>query len=303
MMFECVKRGQKKRTDRVLSEKIGSVFLPMPANLSTEHTAKYSQEALGALGHAGIGAGSALAAFAAGPSVKGAGDLLNLAAKGTKAVTPAILLQAAGDTASAAVGGAKAGAIGSVLGAGAAQAVKGAIYGQGFALNPHLAQLFTGVDFRQHTFSFKLVAKSTKDSQEIRKIISFFRQKMLPRYRSVMGGNAVNFFDYPDEWEIRFRKPQFLFNLKRSVLISFKINYHGENRPFYHEDESPVSVTIDMTFAETEVLTADDPALSEPVVAESVFEDEASQAVASRPGKPVPNTGGIAKQKVFSISS
>ena len=265
--FECVKRRQKKRTASVSVTSLGSVHLPLPANLTTAHKSKYSTEALGILGQMGAGAADTLSKFANDPSMSGAGDMLEAASKSAKGNIGSIAAQiATSPEATAGAGGAVGGVAGSAIGAGAAQFVKGGLFGLGMAFNPHLAQIFTGVDMRVHSFSFKLIAKNRDESIMIRKIISMFRTKMLPSYRTLHNGNkAANQFNYPDEWQISFSQPQFLFNLKTSVLTDFKINYHGEGRAYYHDDNAPVSVQIDLTFNETEILTADDPSLNEPV--------------------------------------
>lgn len=267
MTFECVKRRQKGRTTAITESSLGAVHLPMPAGLQTSHSAKYSAEALGALGMMGAGAADTLAQFADDPSMSGAGQMLEAASTAAKRNIGTIALQGATSPAvSGAAGGSVGGIAGAGIGVGATQFVKGGMYGLGMAFNPHLAQLFQGVDFRSHNFSFKMVAKNKDEANDIRKIVAFFRKKMLPEYRSLHNGNkAANQFNYPDEWIITFSKPEFLFNLKRSVLVKFDINYHAEGKAFYHVAGEPVSVQINLTFNETEILTADDPTLNQPV--------------------------------------
>lgn len=267
MTFECVKRRQKGRTTAPTTSLLGAVHLPYPGQLQTAHKAKYSAEALGILGMMGAGAADTLAKFADDPSMSGAGEMLDAASRSAKQNIGSIAAQGMATTGVAAIaGGASGGGVGATVGAGAAQFVKGGLYGLGMAFNPHLAQLFQGVDLRSHQFTFKLVAKNKNEADSIRQLISFFRQKMLPSYRSLHNGNkAANQFNYPDEWLITFSKPQYLFNLKRSVLTDFSINYHAEGKAFYHEHGEPVSVQINLTFNETEILTADDPILNTPV--------------------------------------
>jgi hypothetical protein len=52
--------------------------------------------------------------------------------------------------------------------------------GQGLAFNPFMEQIFEGVSFRNHNFSFKLIARNIEEANEIAQIIKFFKMAMLP---------------------------------------------------------------------------------------------------------------------------
>jgi len=133
----------------------------------------------------------------------------------------------------------------------------GALAGSGIASNPYLATLFKGINFRKHSFSFELFAKSPKESGQIRRIINRFRYNMLPaynvKYRSI--------FDYPSIFHIAFMDSSYLFDFKPCVLTDMTINYHGQGDAYYFDvngNKIPASIILDLSFTETEIVTKDD---------------------------------------------
>ena len=218
----------------------GSVFLPMPANLSTDYNPTYTSPDLG------MAAGSILKPF--DRQLYGNEDIPGAAAAGAGIAGAAAI--ATGTTqAGKAIAGIKA--IGSGNVADAALKVFG-----GIAQNPHKIVLFTGVDFREHTFAWKLSPKNRKESDSIRGIIDFFKYYSHPEY--VAGGL---FFKYPEYFNINFHHPEYLFTLRPSVCKDVKINYHSQGYPAYIRDAdgggypAPAEVELSLTFQETEVVT------------------------------------------------
>jgi hypothetical protein len=69
------------------------------------------------------------------------------------------------------------------------------------------------------------------------------------------------FFEYPDVFQISFNNEKRLFTIGESVLQSFDIDYHPQNYPAYVRslsspgDAAPASITINMSFKETDVVT------------------------------------------------
>ena len=128
--------------------------------------------------------------------------------------------------------------------------------GAGVALNPHKIVLFTGVNFRDHTFSWKLSPKTRRDSDTIRQIINMFTYYAHPEY--VAGGL---FLKYPEFFTIKFHHPEYLFALQPSVLTDIRVNYHGQGYPAYIRDANgfgtpaPAEIDLSLTFKETEIVT------------------------------------------------
>jgi len=224
----------------------GAICLPMPSNLSTDYNPEYSTPDLGP---------------AAGMALKPSDQAIyGNDSMGMKA--------AAGNSLAGIVGGAIAGggvaAITNQIDAMAAKipgggpGVAGALLkvAGGVALNQHKIVLFTGVGFREHQFSWKFSPKNREESNNIRKIIEMFTYYSHPEY--VAGGL---FFKYPEYFEIKFRHPEYLFNLQPSVCKDIKVNYHSQGYPAYIRDANgggtpaPAEVELSLTFMETEIVT------------------------------------------------
>jgi hypothetical protein len=298
--FMCVQRTRKKRTDSHKETTKGSVFLPLPPNLGDVYQANYDQTSLGLVGESGRGMGGAMAnLFANGMSLQAIKDadynaMLKqttqfakefAASEGVKTLSNPAAMAAIVAKVTPSLGG-FGDAAGAVAGAAAGQSARGALVGEGAAVNPFLAQVFTGVNLRSHTFEFKLFPKNKKESQTLRELIHHFKKGMHPSHelngslgrkmQNFVGAKAGTpgsraFFSYPDEWRIQF-SPNVaanLYNIKPCVMTNFGVNYHGEGKAFYHEnlgalggdggyEASPAIVTISMSFSETEVVTKED---------------------------------------------
>lgn len=234
--------------------------LPIPANLATSYNARYSNESLGVAGDVGrrmAQAGSMPEDFSVESiensirdAIQGAGlsseDLKGAAAGGLIAGVEAGSLAAVAAT--KVLGG---GNLAALAGGAASGFLRGALQGAGVARNPHLATVFTGVDFKTHTFQYKLIAKNKAESDTIRDMIFSFKKAMAPNY--TLGDHV---FQYPDQFDITLAAGNYLFKFGRSVLTQFDVNYTGEGTPaFFEETGAPYSVTLNMSFQETEIVT------------------------------------------------
>lgn len=221
----------------------GKVVLPMPSNLSTDYNPDYSAQDLGLA----------------------AGQVLKPADQGIYGnVGPDSLLSGTGLSG---VSGSMA--LGAALGGGAGAAIAGISSAAGdtnfnaftkvtagVAQNPHKIVLFTGVNFRDHRFSWKLSPKNRAESDAINDIINFFTYYSHPEY--VAGGL---FFKYPEFFDIKFHHPEYLFELQGSVCNGIQINYHGQGYAAYIRNSdgsgvpAPAEVELTLTFKETEIIT------------------------------------------------
>ena len=234
-----------------------SFALPIPSNLNTSYNAQYNNNAeLGVAGQAArnvaAGMGNKTGSFTQNlvdsvkesevlgvENISGMMKNLGIAAAGADTLTTAL--------AGALVGG----SLGATVGAALGSIGTGALRGLGVARNPHLANVFTGVNFRQHTFQYKLIAKNEKESEAIRDLIRNFKYHMAPDYRA-----SDHVFLYPSKFQIILRAGDYLFKIGDSVLTTFDVNYTGEGAPYFFEDtNAPYSVTINMTFVEDTIVT------------------------------------------------
>jgi len=267
ILFNVIRNERRSRVEALKEATYQTIALPIPSNLTVQYNADYSNESLNVFGSMVTGAvgageiGDAFTSISDMISAKVSAAKEAFKNKDTDALTKA--LGVAGPTAATA-GGA---AVGSILGGGAGAFIGGALalggtsggvlaglsVSEGLAINPHMAVVFQGVGFREHSFTYKFIARNKRESNEIKKIINVFRYRMLPSY--AIGTLAYN---YPDQFELVFadRIRPYLYEIGTCVLKSFNVNYNGEAQPLFFEDSgAPVSVEISMTFQETKIQT------------------------------------------------
>ncbi len=255
-----------------------SVYLAMPKNISTAYQASYAKVNMGVAG--------AMASTMINPG----GTTFDDAAKSIS------------DAAGAAVPGLAASVIaGSVSslnqligGEGNVTASDLLAVGQGRVFNPFAEQIFKEMQFRTHSFSFKLFSRSLNEAKEIYNIITYLKTGAAPRLKGIDekqlfglfdqegGGNTITstattgalaanrFFEIPDKYELRFVRydPEadtiseaggLHFKIKPSVCTSINVNYtpDGQYSSFQTVDQGAVSVPaiqLDMQFTETSVI-------------------------------------------------
>ena len=170
--------------------------------------------------------------------------------------------------------------------------LKRAIAGTNVAVNPKMSLLYQGPGkFRKFTFEFPMIAKSSDESETIRKIIQLFRKATLPGYADSHLGDAggsgklagaafgtrkrgagSNFFSFPNVFNIIFghngtktgtsytgltigAAP---FKIARSVCNACVVNYAAAGVPFFFEDGAPFEIKMTLTFTETVIITKED---------------------------------------------
>lgn len=301
--FEILDSRQVNRSSSTETAVLKRIRLPMPSNLSEQLEISYDATAeLGNLGSIVVDAARGDEA-----SQRTVGGLIG------GAVVGGIV---GGLTGGNAMTGAVTGMIGSVAGKltstdentrqqginvgaagisellGASGTLGRAIAGSfGIARNPHKVVLFSGVDFRSHSFSFDLIPKNYDEAKAIRKIIFLMKYHGSPSTEGLqsttlplptIGANTFaftstplgadaskHFFQYPNLFRIYFRhSPQEddwekvnLFRLADCFLTRFTVNYHPANTPSYARPPEegnlplPTAVRIEMAFTETEILT------------------------------------------------
>lgn len=174
--------------------------------------------------------------------------------------TAGLASQLAARVAGAAVGG----AVGGIIGAGA-----GTILTEGVGnalkestrvtLNPNLRSLFEGVNMRSFSFPFRMIAKSEKESQEIRKIIKFFRREVYPESNNVDG--TVPFaYTFPNIFEINIldgKQKNPGFDIQRCYLQSVQTNFNQTSTGMYEGKDRNYFIEVDLTLNFIEFATLD----------------------------------------------
>ena len=285
--FDAVARQKGRRTKRVTETPLISLFLPLPPTLNDAFQSNYTQEGVGLFGELGRELGDKWADM----------DLSKISADDVMGTLEGMfkyqgLKLASSPTAAAGViaGVLGMGAPGAAVAASVSSAARGALVGEGIAINPFLTQIFTGVNLKSHAFTFKLMPKSLPEAETLKQMITMFKKNMLPslspdsplakmtgfstgdeaigvdeEHYEISSAQKRMLFSYPNEWRIKFSPnvQKNLYPIKPCVLTNVAVQYHGENKAFYFKDVQgsgahPVSVNLSLSFMETEIYTQED---------------------------------------------
>lgn len=152
------------------------------------------------------------------------------------------------------------------------RATEAALAGLGYALNPMLEMTFGGSQPRRFNFSFRFSPRNRQEAEEVLKIIKTFR---FHSYSSNAGApddptsinSGTRYLIPPDHFEIQFmrvRNNRLEENLAMPrvttcMLASVNTNYAAMLDSFTtFRDGTPVSMSLDLEFVESAVLTQND---------------------------------------------
>ena len=257
-------QGQKSIASKARSrsvnqglERIETVLLPIPSNVSDSNGVKYGESELNNIAGAAIGGIGAImetgAAYAKG-NISGG-------------------LQTSYDTIKNTLGelGSSAGGISGLQGfvtrklTASAAGILGAnitpsqilARTQGEILNPNIELLFGGPTLRSFRFQYKMMPRNRDEGEQIKQIIRCFKRHMASKLGSGNTEDTENtFLRTPDVFELRYRQGagehKYLHKFKQCFLESINVNYTGEGVYSTYEDGTPVSMIMDLTFKEIE---------------------------------------------------
>jgi hypothetical protein len=126
----------------------------------------------------------------------------------------------------------------------------------GMAVNPYQTILFEKPEFKTHNFSWKIMPKSEKESDEARKIYKTFQYHASP---GISSGPGL-FFSYPSMVIVNlYPSSDFLYRFKPCVIRSVSVNYAGAGAPsFFKRTDAPTAMTLSIQLQEIEYWTAND---------------------------------------------
>ena len=132
-------------------------------------------------------------------------------------------------------------------------------------VNPNIRTLFNGVNVREFTFQFKLIATSPQEARNIQDIIKLFRTELYPRAFNQPVGNlnieAKLGFNFPNAFKIRFNfkgvENANLPKLKVCYLrnMSHTVNPTGGG---FKVDGKPNEIDLTLSFVENQTLDQED---------------------------------------------
>ena len=125
----------------------------------------------------------------------------------------------------------------------------------GNVFNSNTELLFSGVSLRSgFSFSFDLVPRSKKESDEIKDIIRFFKSESAAQKGAASGDAAGLFLKSPSVFRLRYMsggKPHpFLNQFKICALNAMSVNYTASGTYATYSDATPVHMQMTLTFQE-----------------------------------------------------
>jgi hypothetical protein len=125
----------------------------------------------------------------------------------------------------------------------------------GAVFNSNTELLFSGVSLRNgFSFSFDLVPRSKKESDEIKDIIRFFKSESAAQKGSTSDAAAGLFLKSPSVFRLRYMsggKPHpFLNQFKICALNAMSVNYTASGTYATYSDATPVHMQMTLTFQE-----------------------------------------------------
>jgi len=236
-MAEDIARIENTNTARIKESKArftgNSCTLYMPQGLVINDGVQYDTTELGVFGsgiEAGMNAGSApVAALVAGGIKSGIGDLGRLISGAASQQSARIA--AARFTPGAALGG----------------AVRSSLQ---TAPNPNMRVLFKSVGIREFSFTFKLIPKSLEESNEITRIVRFFRTELYPEPLKEKNINLA--YKFPNKFQVvlmyngkPYKESALNFNLM--FLKGVAANYNPSQSTFFTGGRfSEIDMTLTM---------------------------------------------------------
>jgi hypothetical protein len=132
----------------------------------------------------------------------------------------------------------------------------------GSTINPHVALKFDGVDLKQHTFNWQLSPRNEAEADDIRKMISFIKGRMLPNYKGVSDGSSSlskPLLTYPNLIDIYFTgiNQSYFYHFKPAMINSFTTDFTPQGLAL-NKGGKPAFINMTMTVTEAQIHTRSD---------------------------------------------
>ena len=131
---------------------------------------------------------------------------------------------------------------------------------EGYIQSDRMELAFKGIDKRAFSYTFKMIPRNDRESDEIRKIIFAFKSNMLPEFKDgVRNGREMimpNTFDI--EYMYNGKENDYLHKISTCVLEDLQVTQGGSRyKTFTAKDDGapPVETSITLSFRELELIT------------------------------------------------
>ena len=214
---------------------IGTVVLPIPGAITDQNVADWGDGRINPLQLAGL----EIAGQALSQGIGAAGSSAEEALRG--------LSKSAGEAKEALSGIIAAAAVG-------ISADEVLARTQGAVVNPNLELLFKGPTLRPFNFTFQMGARNESESDQIMRILRFFKQGGSPQRTQ-----AQYLVKAPHTFQIEYlhrgesgEQNKYLNRIKECALLSVGVNYTPNNNYATFKNGAPVAVELSLSFKELE---------------------------------------------------
>ena len=157
-------------------------YLTMPHNITANYSASYNQANMGVLGIAATRLASAITEGMGGEQLNEM--LTDIVQRSAGGALPEVLFNKG---AAAIQSLNQMGSLGGDITGNNLSALS-----QGKIMNPYTEQVFQGINFRNHSFTIKMLARNKKEAKEILNLIQYFKEGALPQLSNASGKKGNN---------------------------------------------------------------------------------------------------------------
>ncbi len=124
----------------------------------------------------------------------------------------------------------------------------------GAVLNQNVELLFNGVSVRSFSFSFDMIPRFERESDEIKNIIRIFKQSMAASKGNQSASGGGLFIKSPDVFQLTYMsggtQHPFLNSFKPCALNGMSVKYTGSGTYATYADATPVHMQMSLSFQE-----------------------------------------------------
>jgi hypothetical protein len=125
----------------------------------------------------------------------------------------------------------------------------------GLTFNEYQVVLFKSPNFKKHRFSWRLVPKNERESNNIANLIKIFKYCASPGLQ----GQTGFLFEFPEILRVSLHpQTEYLYEFKPCVVENISINYAPNGLSFYKSTKAPVAVDFAISLQEVELWTKRD---------------------------------------------
>ena len=131
----------------------------------------------------------------------------------------------------------------------------------GIALNPNKRATLLGPNLRTFRFTFKMIPASLREAEEIKAIVQFFREEMMPESTSEFGVSTA--LRYPSKFNIKmtYNGKQVAHSILPSFLTDVSVTYNAGSMAFHSDGKGGGNfqeTDISLSFTEERTLNKRD---------------------------------------------